>query len=227
MFWLKKKNFFEDLKFCRKQQLLSFFYFFLILDTFWLSSMKNGFMICSYGSKNWTEIFFFIFAFWPFWSKYQTEVFCNLYWILVDLNMLYSHNRNTSGNIIKDDLRLQWTHFFIKIYLSHFILKRVNVSVVCERWVERGLLIPISSSWSQEVPVLAPPMQAVSSDGLTLLISCVSLAWLRFSALCLNLTAWFSTMWSPSGYTSVVPKCPNCAVLFTNHVTACQSTQGH
>ena len=29
------------------------------------------------------------------------------------------------------------THFFIKIYLSHFILERVDVSVVCERWAER------------------------------------------------------------------------------------------
>ena len=29
-------------------------------------------------------------------------------------------------------------HFFTKIYLSHFILERVDVSVVCERWVETG-----------------------------------------------------------------------------------------
>ncbi len=44
------------------------------------------------------------------------------------------------------------THFFIKMYLSHFILERVDVSVVCERWVERhiyserGLLLTISSN---------------------------------------------------------------------------------
>ena len=31
------------------------------------------------------------------------------------------------------------THL-IKIYLSHFILERVDVSVVCERWVERHIL---------------------------------------------------------------------------------------
>ena len=30
------------------------------------------------------------------------------------------------------------THFFINVYLSHFILERVDVSVVCERWVETG-----------------------------------------------------------------------------------------
>ena len=30
------------------------------------------------------------------------------------------------------------THFFIKIYLLHFILERVDVSVVSERWVETG-----------------------------------------------------------------------------------------
>ena len=30
------------------------------------------------------------------------------------------------------------THFFIKIYLSHFILETVDVSVVCKRWVKIG-----------------------------------------------------------------------------------------
>ena len=30
------------------------------------------------------------------------------------------------------------THFFIKIYLPHFILERVDISVVCERWVQSG-----------------------------------------------------------------------------------------
>ena len=30
------------------------------------------------------------------------------------------------------------THFFIKIYLSHFILERVEVGCVCERWVGDG-----------------------------------------------------------------------------------------
>ena len=30
------------------------------------------------------------------------------------------------------------THFFISIYLSHFILERVDVSVVCGGWVETG-----------------------------------------------------------------------------------------
>ena len=48
--------------------------------------------------------------------------------------MLYSHNHNI-------DLRTSMnerTHLFIKIYLSHFILERVDVSVVCERWVKTG-----------------------------------------------------------------------------------------
>ena len=38
------------------------------------------------------------------------------------------------------------THFFIKIYLSHFILERVDVSVVSERWVERKILRERTSS---------------------------------------------------------------------------------
>ena len=53
--------------------------------------------------------------------------------------MLYSHNTTISGNIIKHNIRTSMnerTHFFIKnMYLSHFIL---DVSVVCERWVETG-----------------------------------------------------------------------------------------
>ena len=55
--------------------------------------------------------------------------------------MLYSCNKNISGNIIKHNLRTSMnerTHFFIKIYLSHFILERIDVSVLCERWVETG-----------------------------------------------------------------------------------------
>ena len=36
------------------------------------------------------------------------------------------------------DFNERTKHFFIKMYLSHFILERVDVSVVCERWVETG-----------------------------------------------------------------------------------------
>ena len=41
------------------------------------------------------------------------------------------------------------THFFIKIYLSDFILERVDVSMVCERWVETrtGCYIDPTSSF--------------------------------------------------------------------------------
>ena len=46
--------------------------------------------------------------------------------------MLYTHNHNHNTKFNE-----QTKHFFIKIYLSHFILERVNVSVVCERWLER------------------------------------------------------------------------------------------
>ena len=101
--------------------------------------------------------------------------------------LLYSHHHNidlqTSMN--------EWTHFFIKIYLSHFILERVDVSVVCERWVERhiyserGLLLPGARGCQRLHPL------ASSSE--VLLIGCVFLAQLQFSALYLNLTAWFSS----------------------------------
>ena len=112
--------------------------------------------------------------------------------------MLYTHNTNISGNIIKHNLRTSMnerTHFFIKIYLSHFIIERVDVSVVCEKWVERHILrerISSSHIFFQE-PGGANACIPLASSSETALIDCVSLARLRFSALRLNLTAWFSS----------------------------------
>ena len=52
------------------------------------------------------------------------------------------------------------------------------------------------------------PLQAVLSDGLMPLIGCVSLAWLPI--LCtLSKSDRMVIMWSPSGYTPVVPDCPD------------------
>ena len=117
------------------------------------------------------------------------------------------------------------THFFIKnIYLSHFILKRVDVSVVCERWVERYILRERTSSshiFFQEPGV---------ANTCTSLQACQRHLW---SAACPSLDCdslhskshrMVFIMWSPSGYTPVWPKCPDRAVLFTNqNVTTCQA----
>ena len=64
-------------------------------------------------------------------------------------------------------------------------------------------------------------LHPLASSSETLLTGCVSLTRLWFSALCLNLTAWFSAR-------DLLPECPDRAVLFTNHnVTACQGTRDH
>ena len=81
------------------------------------------------------------------------------------------------------------THFFIKIYLSHFILERVDVSVVCERWVERHILRERTSFSHIFFPEPGGAngctlFQAVVRVPLMYLIGCVTLAQLRFSALC-------------------------------------------
>ena len=61
----------------------------------------------------------------------------------------------------------------------------------------------------------------------TPLIGRVSLARLRFSALCKSGCV-VLIMSSPSGYTSVRPECPDVIFQFTNqNVTACQSIWGH
>ena len=46
----------------------------------------------------------------------------------------------TWSNIIYELKMNERTHLFTKIYLSHFILERDDVSVVCDRWVERHML---------------------------------------------------------------------------------------
>ena len=59
------------------------------------------------------------------------------------------------------------------------------------------------------------------------LISCVSLAQLWFSSLCLNLTAWFSSC-GLLPVTHLLYLSALIVLLFTNqNVTACQSTWGH
>ena len=58
--------------------------------------------------------------------------------IIYDCVVYYAYTY-IRGNIIKHNLRTSMnerTHFFLKIYLLHFILEGVDVSVVCERWVE-------------------------------------------------------------------------------------------
>ena len=140
--------------------------------------------------------------------------------------MLYSCITIISWNIIKHNLRTSMNeriHYFIEYIFLTLYSRRVDVSVVCERWVERHILREMTSSShiiSQEpgCAYACTPMQAVSSDCLTPLIGCVSPTRHRFSALCLNLTAWFSSRG---------------LLLVTNPFdlsadeTACQSPRGH
>ena len=98
---------------------------------------------------------------------------------------------NISGNIIKHNLRTSMkerTHFFIKIYLSHFILERVYVSVVCERWVERHILRGDFFLYLLPGVRGCQPFHPLASSSETPPIGCVPLARLRFSPLCVNLT---------------------------------------
>ena len=132
----------------------------------------------------------------PHWSKTLEESESCLIGT-VGLKLLHSHNTNTSGNIIKHNLRTSMnerTHLFIKIYLSHFILERVDVSVVCERWVERhtqweDFFFPYLLSGARGCQRL----HSLANSSERPLIGCMSHARLRFSAFSLNLTAWFSS----------------------------------
>ena len=116
------------------------------------------------------------------------------------------------------------THFFIKIYLSRFILERVDVSVK-DGWRDiytqrEDFFFPYLLPGARRVLTLATP-PASSSE--TPLIGCVSLARQRLSAFCLNLTAWFSSRCFLPVTHLLYP-----SALFTNqNVTVCQSTRGH
>ena len=118
--------------------------------------------------------------------------------------MLYNTNRmlyntNTSGNIIKDNDEIQWTnetHFFIKKYISHFILEKgpqfvVSWEIDGETYTQREdfftYLLPGARGCQRLHPLQARQRRPNP------LIGCVSLTRLRFSALCPNLTAWFSS----------------------------------
>ena len=85
------------------------------------------------------------------------------------------------------------THFFIKIYLSHFILERVDVSVVCEKWVERHVLRERTSSHiffqKSEGVYACTPLQSRQRR-----LSSAACPSLDCDSLPLsNLTAWFSS----------------------------------
>ena len=119
----------------------------------------------------------------------------------------------------------EWTHFFIKIYISHTLFSKELMFLWCVRdgwrdiYSESGLLL-ISSSWSQGVPKLAPSCKLVRDASGRLRVPCSTAILCTLSkSHCVVLITW-----SPSGYTPVQPECSDHAVLFTNqNVTACQA----
>ena len=94
---------------------------------------------------------------------YGVSIYMVILGVSIHMVMLYSCNTNISRDIIKHDIRTSMnerTHFFIEIYLSHFIIDRV-MFVVCEIWAgdrDRQLYWPMfsldhsstsSSSWQE------------------------------------------------------------------------------
>ena len=70
----------------------------------------------------------------------------------------------------------EWTHFFIKIYLSHFILKREDVGCVWEMSWRRGQTV-----------ILTPNSSDHSSTSSSSWLGCLTVGHLRPKALCLLL----------------------------------------
>ena len=120
--------------------------------------------------------------------------------------LLHTHDLRISMN--------ERTDFFIKIYLSHFILERVDISVVCERWVKRHILSERTSShiFFQEpaVPTLAPPCKLVRDASARLRVP-------RSTAIPCPQSKSASVVLvtsSPSGYIPVVPECSDHTAVY-------------
>ena len=117
------------------------------------------------------------------------------------VHVLYSHNHSI-------DLRPSMnerTYFFVKIYLSHFILERVDVSVVCERCVERHILKERTSSshiFFQE-PGRANACTLLQARRRRLWWTVILCTLSKFDRVAL-------ITWSPSSYTPVVPEALMC-----------------
>ena len=139
--------------------------------------------------------------------------------------LVYPHTY-TSGNIIKHNLWTSMnerTHFFIKIYLSHFILERVDVSVVCERWVKRHILRERTSSshifFHEPGGNACTPLQARQRRLCS--AACPSPCTLSKSDRVVLIT------WSPSGYTPVRPVCPDAPSSSCLLIKMWQLTKAH
>ena len=126
--------------------------------------------------------------------------------------VLHSRNINISGNIIKPNLWTSMnerTHFFIKIYISHSLFSKglMFLGYIRDGWggiySARRLLLPISFSGGQRVPMLAPPFKLVrdASGWLRVPLSTAILYTLSKSDRVVLIT------WSPSGYALVRPEC--------------------
>ena len=125
---------------------------------------------------------------------------------LFTMFLLYSPLRNSMN---------EQTHFFKK-YISHTLYTKGLIFLWCVRdgwrdlYSERGLLLSISSSGSQGVPTLAPPCKLVrdASDRLRVPRLTAILCTLSTSDRVVLIT------WSPSGYTPVLPECPDRAAIY-------------
>ena len=125
---------------------------------------------------------------------------------------MYSYHTNISGNIIKHNLRTlmnERRHFFMKIYLSHFILERVDISAVFEGWLET-----YTKREDFFFPYLLPARQRRLWSAV-----CPSLN--RDSLYCLNLTVWLSSRGLLPVRHLLYPSALIALLLTNQNVTAC------
>ena len=112
--------------------------------------------------------------------------------------VLYIRNTNISGNRINHNLRTSMnertnTRLYKNISLTLYSRKGW---CFCDAWEKDGATYTKREDF---FPYLLPgargcqQLHSLTSSSETPLLGCVSLDWLWFSALCLNLTTWFSS----------------------------------
>ena len=142
---------------------------------------------------------------WIVWNKtvhmYKNGFDIKLLYTIIQIHVyIYKYMRN----IIKHNIRTsmnEGTHFFIKIYLSHFILERVDVGCVWEM------------SWRQEQTAILNPSSYSTIAALLSHLGWVAQPWVTEgpkSSVC----SWVSLRWHPVSNWLEPPRAPGYIIFW-------------
>ena len=129
----------------------------------------------------------------------------NYFYLII---MLYTHDLRNSMNERKTLYKnISLILFSKSAHSLLFALRDRWRDILRERTSSSHIFLPEARGCQQRLHPLA-------SSSETPLTDCMCNARPRFSAFCLNLTAWFSSRGIFRGHTPIVPKCPDRAAVY-------------